>query len=229
MGRSSVDTGFENWRGGAQDNSRYTTGIIADRSHGFVPCLGEYRPFICVNAKLHIRVDKNLSCALQQWQITPMEADTIILSENDVINGRLVVGEDGVQYPAKADGRTVRVAHLYVHARVLVNRCLQICGIDLFEASHFEIIRGCLLLQYVIAGICVTFTGTREIRRRSLPQYVGQVHRRWRGLSSSEDRNETFARRGILRQPSHYASLVPANIAANNKIYYLSLSYSQFI
>lgn len=60
-----------------------------------------------------------------------MEADTIIISENDVL--KQVNGAEKCDYPDKADGRTMRVAHIYVNARVLINRCFQICGIDLFN------------------------------------------------------------------------------------------------
>lgn len=66
-----------------------------------------------------------------------MEGDTITLSECDVNNG-LDESADKIEYPAQADGRTIRVAHLYIHARVLVNRCFQICGIDLHTVCTRE-------------------------------------------------------------------------------------------
>lgn len=57
-----------------------------------------------------------------------MEGDTIILSERDMVNG--VLQEKDVRYPINVDGRIIRVAHLYIHARVLVSRCFQICSIN---------------------------------------------------------------------------------------------------
>lgn len=68
-----------------------------------------------------------------------MEGDTIIISENDVLNQP--PGTDKLEYPIKTDGRTVRIAHIYVHTRVLVNRCFQICGIDLFNVRGRAVVQ----------------------------------------------------------------------------------------
>lgn len=65
-----------------------------------------------------------------------MEGDSIIISENDIMHQTNNVEQS--DYPEKADGRTIRVAHIYVHARVLINRCFQICGIDLFNVRTDE-------------------------------------------------------------------------------------------
>lgn len=95
-----------------------------------------------------------------------MEGDTIILSEHEVISG-LLKEEDAVNYPQTVDGRTIRVAHLYVHARIQVNRCLQICAIDLFTVSSLSSALCCAVGGGGVAGECapvftMIFSGLRS-------------------------------------------------------------------
>ncbi|KAG4067181.1 hypothetical protein HA402_000172 [Bradysia odoriphaga] len=70
---------------------------------------------------------------LWERQITPLEGDSIIISENGIL--KEPTDTDCVMYelPSKVDGRTLRVSHVYVFTRTIINRCLQICGIDLFN------------------------------------------------------------------------------------------------
>lgn len=77
-----------------------------------------------------------------------MEADVIIMSERDIINGLL--NEDIIEYPVEVNGREIRVAHIYVLTRVLVNNCFNICGIGLFKVTeHFYMLDSVYLLFYV--------------------------------------------------------------------------------
>lgn len=65
-----------------------------------------------------------------------MEADTLMIAEHDVITTS--IGSEKIAHPEQLDGRTIRVAHIYVQARVLINRCLQVSGFKLFEASFLN-------------------------------------------------------------------------------------------
>lgn len=68
----------------------------------------------------------------QECQLNKRMAHAIITSEKDVLDGRC--NNDRIlDYPVKVNAGTVHVAHSYLQMRVLINRCLKICGISLFE------------------------------------------------------------------------------------------------
>lgn len=85
-----------------------------------------------------------------------MEGDVIIMSENDVINHSY--GTEKEDDPDNVDGRTIRIAHIYVHARVLINRCFQICGINLFNVRTGNYILFIKLIS-LLSQIPVLFDG----------------------------------------------------------------------
>lgn len=53
-----------------------------------------------------------------------------MIAESDVINSS--AGSAKSLIPVKLNGRTIRIAH-YVNARELINKCLEVCDIKLFE------------------------------------------------------------------------------------------------
>lgn len=61
-----------------------------------------------------------------------MEADVIIMNEIGIINGQFAADDD---YPTKVDGRTIRVAHVYVNARTYINRALELAGLKEFKVN----------------------------------------------------------------------------------------------
>lgn len=62
-----------------------------------------------------------------------MEADIIIINENGILGGQMAT--DNIAVPKEVDGRWVRVAHMYVHARKQVNMALDIAGLSHLRVS----------------------------------------------------------------------------------------------
>lgn len=74
---------------------------------------------------------------MQQGEITLDEANGFLLSEYQMTNDQISLNEmrKRIDYPLKLNVHYIRIAHLYTKIYILMNRCLEVCGLHKLTVS----------------------------------------------------------------------------------------------